>query len=310
MLVARVRRTIVERELIARGDHVLVGCSGGPDSTALVHVLEHLSGDLGFTIAVASVDHGLRSEAKREVGAVRTLAETLGVPFFAIELALEPGAAVQARGRAARYRALLEAAASAGAASVAVGHTRDDQAETVLHRLTRGASIRGLSAIDPARSDGVVRPLIDARRADVDDYLRHFGLSAIDDPSNRDRRFTRARVRAELLPLLERENPRIVEQLAELADEARDVSRLVAVGGERLLATARTGPRALSITRLADASRPERLAAVAAWITAECGLGPSRAQLVAIDRLIEHPGAVRVSAEETVERDGEALVLR
>ena len=84
MLVARVRRTLVERELVARGDHVLVGCSGGPDSTALVHVLEHLSSELGITIGVASVDHGLRPEAKREVEGVRVLAEALDLPFVAL----------------------------------------------------------------------------------------------------------------------------------------------------------------------------------------------------------------------------------
>jgi tRNA(Ile)-lysidine synthase len=309
VLVARVRRTILERSLIARGDHVLVGCSGGPDSLALVHALEHLSRELGVTLAVASIDHGLRAESEAEVETVRACAASLDLAFVAARLTLEPGPSLQARARTARYEALLRAARDLGAGSVAVGHTMDDQAETVLHRLVRGASIAGLAAIDPSRADGIVRPLIDARRADVDDYLRHHRLVPIQDPSNRDRRFTRARLRAEILPALERENPRVIEQLAELADEARDVARLLESRGAIALEGARIGAHTISIARLAEISRPERLAALSQWV-AGSGPIPSRAQLFALDRLLRSEGEVRLADARTVIREGETLVLR
>src|SRR5690606_7331600 len=109
VIVARVRRSILERALLSRGERVLVACSGGPDSAALLHVLHRLAPSLGFELQAASVDHGLRPESAREVALAGELAHSLGVPFtpLSIEVPRE-GASLQAKARAARYAALLE----------------------------------------------------------------------------------------------------------------------------------------------------------------------------------------------------------
>ncbi len=135
-----------------------------------------------------------------------------------------PGGNLQARARKARHEALARAAAAAGATVIATGHTADDRAETLLLRLLRGAGPRGLAVLPPRARGAVptsvdlVRPLLRARRRDVLAHLERHGLSFAQDPSNQDPRFTRVRVRLELLPLLEQLSPTIVEHLSALAD--------------------------------------------------------------------------------------------
>ena len=178
MITSTVRRTVHERALVSPGDHVLVACSGGPDSTTLLHVLHRLRSELGITLCVASIDHGLRPESAFEVEQVGAFASTLGLPFYPVrvDLAAE-GVSIQARARELRYEALHEVARSHDAVRIAVGHTQDDQAETVLARMLRGAGLRGLGGIEARRSDGVIRPLLDCSRADVRTYALEHELS-------------------------------------------------------------------------------------------------------------------------------------
>ena len=137
---------------------MLVGCSGGPDSVVLADVLLALAPELQLDITVASVDHGLRPEAAREVEHVRGLAEHWQVPFRSLRLGLATGPGAPARARAARYEALDELRRDLGADVLAVGHTRDDQAETVLSRLLRGSGVRGLRGIRRLRFRRPVLP--------------------------------------------------------------------------------------------------------------------------------------------------------
>ena len=226
-MLARVRRTLVERRLVELDSRVLVACSGGPDSVGLVHALSVLAPELGFAVEVASVDHGLRVEAADEVRAVGRFAEGLGLAFHPIRVDVPDGASVQAAAREARYRALREVASDRSCDRIAVGHTRDDQAETVLARLFRGAGVEGLSGVKPRREDGVIRPLLDCTRGDVIAYLARHSLSFVEDPSNRDERYGRVRIRREILPRLEVEDPQVRVHLAELADDAREIAELI-----------------------------------------------------------------------------------
>jgi tRNA(Ile)-lysidine synthase len=226
-----VERLVRDERLIERGDLVLCACSGGPDSTALLHVLARLRGPIGHGLVAHGVDHGLRAEAADELGSARVVADRLGVPFEVTTLAVAPGSNLQARAREARYEALARAAAAAGARIVATGHTADDRAETFLLRLLRGAGPRGLAVLPPRAplpiavpgiEEGalpeIVRPLLQARRADVLLHLQRHGIAAASDPSNVDPRFSRVRVRSELLPLMEALSPGIVPHLGALAD--------------------------------------------------------------------------------------------
>jgi tRNA(Ile)-lysidine synthase len=224
-LLRLAERLIRDERLIERGDVVLCACSGGPDSTALLHVLARLRARVGFSLVAHGVDHGLRPEAAGEIEHAERTAAAHGVPFGVTHLTVTAGGNLQARARDARRAALREAARLAGARLVATGHTADDRAETFLLRLLRGAGPHGLAVMPPsAPLEGpepalqLIRPLLVARRADVLAHLARHELSFAADPSNADARFLRVRVRAELLPLLESMSPGITEHLCSLAD--------------------------------------------------------------------------------------------
>lgn len=227
-LITLAKRAVRQDRLFHRGDTVVVGCSGGPDSTALLHVLAQLRSSLGHGLRAVGVDHGLREEAARELDRAEEVADAEGVPFVRVAVEVDPGGNLQARARRARHRALQAEAAAVAAAAIALGHTADDRAETVIARLLRGAGPRGL-AVMPARSGGIegdvplVRPLLRARRADVEAHVARHRLAVAEDPSNADRRFQRTRIRHEILPLLAEYSPSVVDHLCALADDlARD----------------------------------------------------------------------------------------
>jgi tRNA(Ile)-lysidine synthase len=205
--------------LVPRGAVVLVAVSGGPDSMALLHVLALLRARLAFGLFAHGVDHGLRPAAVAELDLAGDLARSLDVPFSRSRVSLAPGGNLQARARTVRWEALRTAASQAGADRIATGHHADDRAETVLMRILRGTSPRGLAALPPLDGDRI-RPFYRARRADIDEHVARHALPHAVDPSNRDPRFLRTRVRHEVLPLLERLSPRIVEHLCALADAA------------------------------------------------------------------------------------------
>jgi len=217
-LITLVRAAIRDDGLVPPGTTVLAAVSGGPDSMALLHVLALLRKSFAFGLFAHGVDHGLRPEAAAELDLAEGFARTLDVPFDRTRVSVSPGGNIQARARVARWQALAAAAAAAGAAQIATGHHADDRAETMLMRLLRGTRAPGLGALPP-RDGNRVRPLYRARRADVDAHIARHHLPYAVDPSNRDPRFLRTRVRSELVPALERLNPKVVEHLCRLSDE-------------------------------------------------------------------------------------------
>lgn len=281
---------------------MLIACSGGPDSTALVHVLHTLRDTLGVTLSVASVDHGLRPESKDEVAHVGRFASSLGLPFVPLSVAVPPGESLHAAARDARYAALRAAAREVAASKIAVGHTQNDQAETVLDRLLRGAGIRGLAGIDPHREDGVVRPLIDVSRADVERYVARHGLHVTRDPSNEMSRFRRVRVRNQLLPAMQAESPAVVSHLADLADEAR--ATMAFLDAETPHLEGDFLPRAA----LEGRPTPTRHAMLRKFALNLMGSPPSRAHVEALSALLEKGGEVWLRDGVRVTRTEEALV--
>jgi tRNA(Ile)-lysidine synthase len=217
-LLKRVRRTLREECSVARGARILVAVSGGGDSAALLHALACVRDRMGLILFAHGVNHGLRQDAAVELELARRGAGRCQVPYSESSLALQSGGNLQARARAARYAALRSAAAQVGAAWIATGHHADDRAETVIMRLLRGAGPRGLGVL-PARAGELLRPMIRARRTDVHAHLKRHAVPYAEDPSNRDRRYLRVRVRHELMPLLESLSPRVVEHLCALADQ-------------------------------------------------------------------------------------------
>jgi len=223
-----VRRRIAGWLAGGLGSGWLVAVSGGCDSVGLLLALHRLAPSLGLKLTVAHLNHNLRGEEAREDARfVERLGESLGLPVVVGQWRPTRPAHFEADARAGRYAWLLETAGVLGASAVAVGHTRDDQAETVLHRLLRGTGPRGLAGIPftrplgPDRSVTLVRPLLNVSRRDVRDELDRIGQAFRDDPTNQDPSYTRARIRNDLLPKLEAEyNPRIAEALARLGQLA------------------------------------------------------------------------------------------
>jgi tRNA(Ile)-lysidine synthase len=223
-LTTLAQRLAREHGLLGRGELILCACSGGPDSIALLHVLALLRRRFGHRLVAVGVNHGLRAGARDELALGAQLAAAQEVPFEVVRLRVRAGGNLQERARLARHGALQRAAKRLGASAIALGHTADDRAETLLMRLMRGAGARGLAVIPP-RSAGVgpaarplIRPLLGARRGDVELHLERHHLPFALDPSNEDARFLRTRVRQELLPLLEELSPQVVSHLCDLAD--------------------------------------------------------------------------------------------
>ena len=210
-IVDAVRAALLGPCSVPEGTAIVAACSGGADSVTLVHALAALAPRWRLE-AVVFVDHGTRP-VDAERSAARVAADAVGAPLVERAVTLASGN-LQAAARAARYDALLDVAGAG--ALVATGHTRSDQAETVLARAVRGAGLRGLAAI-AWREGRVVRPLLGVSRAQT----RASGVPFADDPTNATDRFQRNRLRADVLPLLQAENPAVERALAELADDAR-----------------------------------------------------------------------------------------
>lgn len=212
---------------------IVVGCSGGPDSTALLVALAALAQPLALALHVVAVDHKLRRASAAEAEAVCAVAESLGASVEISAVQVSAGASRMAAARIARYTALGEAAQRRGARFVAVGHTRDDQAETMLMRLLGGAGLTGLSGMSivaPFPTErttdlSLFRPLLNVSRREVEGFLSPLtdALSPLPytDPTNADPRYLRTRLRNEALPLLRTLAPHLDEHLLHLSAQLR-----------------------------------------------------------------------------------------
>ncbi|MGQ0666725.1 MAG: tRNA lysidine(34) synthetase TilS [Nitrospiraceae bacterium] len=225
-LLHQVVRTIRSRGLVEPGQHLLVAVSGGPDSVALLSLLHRLRPSWSLTLTAVHHNYGLRgaeSEADQEF--VETLCRELKVPLQTRRLEVLARArrtSLQAEARDLRYRALTDLAGKCGADRIALGHTADDQAETVLLWMVRGAGMTGLSGMPACRDGQIIRPLYETRRRDILAYLHDAGLSFRRDSSNAKPLYLRNRIRHEILPVLQRVSPASVEALCRLADICRE----------------------------------------------------------------------------------------
>jgi tRNA(Ile)-lysidine synthase len=205
-VVERVTASARRHEMFLPGRAVLVAVSGGPDSMCLLHVLHRLRRLFRIRLEVAHVDHRLRPGSGADAAYVRRAAARLGLPFHLVAADSEPekGESVEAWASRIRVRSLHTVARDIDAARIAEGHTRDDQAETVLIALVRGTGLAGLAGIRPALGLEI-QPLIDVTRQEVEAFCRALHLRPRRDPTNRDRRLLRNAVRLRVLPQMERE---------------------------------------------------------------------------------------------------------
>lgn len=219
---------MARERMLSGGETVVVATSGGPDSIALLHLLRRLQPELRLRLHVAHIDHGLHRSAAAHARFVRSIAKGWGLPMTVRRVDVRGFAGrrrltLEEAARARRYAALAQVARRIGATHIATGHTADDQAETVLLWLVRGASADGLAGMPPVRRHEellVIRPLLDVWREEIVAYLTAERLRWRTDPTNRARRMLRNRIRQDLLPHLTGYNAGVKAALRRLAQQA------------------------------------------------------------------------------------------
>ncbi|MSQ13817.1 MAG: tRNA lysidine(34) synthetase TilS [Dehalococcoidia bacterium] len=314
-LVQRLVRTVrseVERAGLA-GEGLVVAVSGGPDSMALLALLAELREPCGLRLHVAHLNHGLRLEADGDERFVAEHALRLGLPFTSrradiVAYRRERRLSVEHAAREARYAFLSDVAAETGAAAVALGHTADDQAETILLHVARGAGVHGLQGMQNTttmRTAGgrpvtLFRPLLSAPREKTEKVCKAFGLVPREDATNLDTAYTRNRVRQQVMPLLRQVNPSVREALLRLGRAA--AAETDYIGREvtgRWSAIARESPVGVELDRaLLLAEHPAiRHAVLRRAYTALLGdaKGLEEAHITAMERSLGSPTGKRLS---------------
>lgn len=224
-LLDRVAQFIARNNMLAAKQRLGVAVSGGADSMFLLHALRELAPRWDLKLSVIHIEHGIRGAASMaDAEFVRTLAEDFGLPYY-LRRADVPSIAgnLEEAARNVRQGSYRELIASGAVDRVATGHTRSDQAETVLYRILRGSGLTGLAGILPVTREGLVRPLLEIDRCEIEAWLRARGIGWREDASNQDRSYARNRLRHEILPLLRAGfNPQVDTALAHLATLAQD----------------------------------------------------------------------------------------
>ena len=228
-IILQTKKTIERSSLLKTGDKVLIGVSGGPDSVCLLHILMALRHELGISLHIAHFDHGLRKTSSVDRRFVESLAKQLNIPYSSASKRIatkKTKGSLEEIAREARFDFLIKTAKKNKANVIALGHNRDDLAETVLMRILRGTGLSGLRAIMPLRrikNTTFIRPLIDVTRKDIEQYLKKGGIRYRKDPTNKSEKFFRNKIRRDLLPVLEKKyNRNIRSVLANLAQAAAD----------------------------------------------------------------------------------------
>ncbi|PWB46301.1 MAG: tRNA lysidine(34) synthetase TilS [Candidatus Methylomirabilota bacterium] len=303
-LLHKVQETIDRHRMVTVGERIVIAVSGGIDSMVMLHLLMRLRERYAVVLHVAHLDHDLRgAESAAAADFVRNYCETHQIPATMTRadgrmLRDRRFDSLQAAARTLRYRFLEEVGDRQRAARIALGHHRDDQAETVLMNLLRGSGVRGLGGIPPVRGR-IVRPLIDCEREEIEQYARKERIPYVEDSSNRSLAYRRNRIRLGLLPeLAKRYNPRIMYALANAATifEAEDalLNEMVEKEFHALVISQSSQEVALSIPSMAGLPSALRWRVIRRSAEA---LGAGRSgltfqQTLAVDRLLEAPGGV------------------
>lgn len=223
LLQEKVLNTIKKHNLIQKGDNIVIGVSGGPDSMALLHVLYNMKELLDIQIVVAHINHMLRKEADGETKYVQEFCESLQIQCYIKKVDISKQSesqkiSTELAGRNARYDFFEEVAQKVNANKIATAHNANDNAETVMMNLIRGSGVSGLKGIEPIRDNKLIRPIIECTRKEIEKYCEENRLNPKYDKSNSENIYTRNKIRNKLLPYIEEEfNPNIIESLNRLS---------------------------------------------------------------------------------------------
>jgi len=260
-LIEQVLKTVRNYEMLKAGDAVLAAVSGGPDSVFLLNALKELKSKLKLKkVAVCNLDHGLRADESKEDSAfVGRLASKLGFEFhykiIDLKKLARKGISTEEAAREERYKFFEEAAEKSGADILATGHTLDDQAETVLMRFIKGSALKGIVGIAPVREFGglrVIRPLIEIEKSEIVKYLEDANICYRVDRTNAEPIYFRNVVRSQILPFLEKYNPKLKRSLFSLAEHLREDFDFIEQAKSKIIGD-RSNPKAKRVdVRLKD----------------------------------------------------------
>lgn len=230
-VLEKFKKVISDFDLLSKNDRVLVSVSGGPDSTALLLLLQLISSQYGLELAVFHLNHGLRESASRDEEFVKKLAEKFGLEFYGFKedvlaIARAKKISVEEAGRKVRYELLEKVAEEKGFQKIAVGHTLSDVAETVVMRLITHSNFDALKGIEP-KVGKIIRPLIYLKKEEIISYLNEIGQHFCTDETNFGTENLRALVRNKILPIIKEANPSFEEKTFELSASVREVSDLI-----------------------------------------------------------------------------------
>lgn len=228
-MLDKVLKTIQRYDMIAPGDKVLVGVSGGADSTALLHALKMLQTAVNMEIFVVHVHHGLRGEAADEdAHFVEELCRNWSIPFYlkkanVRQIAGQWGVSEEEAGRSVRYSFFDEVLTGIQGQKIALAHHQDDQAETILHNIIRGTGLKGLGGMKPIRDGKYIRPFLEVSRSEILNYCTIHCIAYQEDASNNDLIYTRNRIRHQLIPMIEEQfNPDFKASLTRMSEIIRE----------------------------------------------------------------------------------------
>lgn len=229
MILNKIKNTIERYNMISEGDSIIVGLSGGPDSVCLLHVLSGLRESMGIKVYAAHLNHQIRGiEAHRDALYVSELCRKEDIPCFIKSVDVpsycrDNGYSLEEGARKVRYDMFFEIKKNIGANKIAIGHNMNDQAETVLMRLMRGTGLQGLRGIEYTREDGIIRPLLDVERSEIEAYCEEHSLDPKIDKTNLESIYSRNRIRLELIPYMkEHFNPGVIESVVRMSNSLKN----------------------------------------------------------------------------------------
>jgi len=240
-ILRKIREFVDEKRIIKNGDRVVISVSGGPDSVFLLHLFLYLKKFYNISLAVVYIHHHLRKEADKELIFVKELSQMYCLPFYYRNIRIEEKTGIEEKARTKRYRALYSITKRIGFNKIAVGHTLDDQVETVVMRFIKGTGMTGLRGILPETflfddtSISVIRPLLCVEKKDVLGFLEGKKIDYLLDRSNLSTDFFRNRIRLEVIPFLLRYNPQLKKQVAQMSFLLQDDFSFLLETGQNIL---------------------------------------------------------------------------
>lgn len=229
----KVIKTIKKYNLINKGDKIVLGVSGGPDSISMLDILNSIKDEIGFEIYVAHINHLIREEAIDDEKYVEEYCKKNNIEFFAkridvLKIADAQKIGTEEAGRKARYEFFEEIYSKVEANKIAIAHNKNDKAETIIMHLLRGSGLSGLKGIEPIRDNKYIRPLIECERSEIEKYCDENNLNPRIDKTNFENEYTRNKIRNIVIPYIKKEfNPNIVETLDRLSEVATDESNYI-----------------------------------------------------------------------------------